>query len=105
MPCTRGSSSGIPMCAAEFIRHRLAVSAALAGVALSWAASGEVAHAARQIVFETFENDTPDQNINTTPPPTVDFYSRSLVVPPPDPSFAYISGGLFPDPFAPDNQS
>jgi hypothetical protein len=93
------------MCAAEWIRRRLTSSAALLGVALSWAALGEVVHAARQIVFETFESDIPDPDINTTVPLSLDHYGRSLVVPPPDPSFAYISGGLFPDPFAPDNQS
>ncbi|MCC6492720.1 MAG: hypothetical protein IT424_06845 [Pirellulales bacterium] len=93
------------MGASELIRRRLASGFALLVIALSCAAAADDAQAARTILFETFENDTPDQDINTTVPESVDVYGRSLVVPPPDPSFAYISGGLFPDPFAAGNQS
>jgi hypothetical protein len=92
------------MCAYTLTRRPNSVGVAILA-ALSWGALGEHVHAARTLVFETFENDVPDQDINTTVPASLDSYARSLVVAPPDPSFAYISGGLFPDPFAPDNQS
>ena len=74
-------------------------------LAMSLALASDNAQAARTIFFESFENDTPDVDINTTVPESLDLYARSLVVPPPDPSFAYISGALFADPFAPNNQS
>jgi len=58
------------------------------------------AHAARTIFFADFQTDVPDSL-----PASVDLFARSLVVPPPDPSGAFTTGGMFPDPFGPGNQS
>jgi hypothetical protein len=62
-----------------------------------------VTSGARVILSEDFESDAPD-----TFPASADFYARSVVGfvnPNTEPAKIVVSGGTFPDPFAPDNKS
>jgi hypothetical protein len=77
----------------------------MAAAALYAGAKPDVVLAARTIVFEDFEDETPGDSARAGQIESLDLYVRSSVTGPSDPSDALISGGQFPDPFAPGNKS
>jgi hypothetical protein len=87
------------------LRHSFVVRGLIAAAALWAAAAPEIALAARTIVFEDFEDETPGDSARAGQIESIDLYQRSSVMPESDNSDALISGAQIPDPFAPGNKS